>query len=272
MLRTCYPDWGRQAVQQTITAGKVRVNGRIVWLCSWHLRNGDTVTVTEPPPPKPLPSTEFDMAWLIADDGDILAVNKPAGLLSEPANAPEASNLFDLARRRFGELTLFHRLDRDTSGVLLLTRPGPINKLLTVAFQTHVVQKEYLAVVSSPNQLAQAGVITVRLAPDPRRQDRMVTVERGGQPAITRYAIVASSEVGQLVRLWPQTGRMHQLRVHLAFMGAPILGDRLYGELRSASRLMLHARRIQLPVTADDLRSYSASLPDEFLLRDEENV
>jgi 23S rRNA pseudouridine1911/1915/1917 synthase len=264
-LRNQFSQWGRQAVQRQITAGKVRVNGRIVRLASWEVRTGDQVEIADPPPEKPPPPTEFDDAWLIAAEDDLIAVNKPAGLLSEPTRFAKAANLLDLARSRFGELVLFHRLDRDTSGVMILSRPGPINRYLDEAFQNRAVVKEYLAVVDTPNRLQSSGTINARLGPDLRRRDRMMVVPRGGQLAVTEYVIEQESPGKQLVRLRPQTGRTHQLRVHLASLDAPILGDRLYGRWKEGERLMLHAERIELPALENFLsRSFSAPLPAGF--------
>lgn len=264
LLRRTFPSWGRQAVQRCIAAGHVSVNGRTVWLASWQVENGDLVEVRNPPEAKPAPCTVFDDAWLIADEGDILAVNKPEGLLSEPARSPDIANLRDLARSRFGDVTLFHRLDRDTSGVILLTRRGDVNRQLSKAFQTGAVEKEYLAIVAAPNRLAPAGVITARLSQHSQRCDKMCVVEKGGQRAITRYEVVETRSDRQLVRLRPQTGRTHQLRVHLAHLNAPILGDRLYGDVSSAPRLMLHALRISVTLASDDVRSFCAPLPASF--------
>lgn len=266
-LRDRFPAWGRQAVQRAIGAGKVRVNGRTVWLASWQVQRGDTVEVLEPPPAKAAPPAAFEDAWLIADDGDVIAVNKPAGLLAEPTRWGQGANLRDLAAVRFGAVLLFHRLDRDTSGVVLLTRPGPLNAALSAAFQARQVTKEYVAVVAAPNRLEAAGVISLRLGQHPQRRDMMAVVERGGQHAVTRYAVEASAEGRQLVRLWPETGRTHQLRVHLAALGAPILGDRLYGAADSAARLLLHAWRIGLPPGAPLAgRTYFAPLPPGFVI------
>ncbi|MEZ4737016.1 MAG: RNA pseudouridine synthase [Caldilineaceae bacterium] len=151
-----------------------------------------------------------------------------------------------------------------------MTRPGPINQYLDHAFKEGLVQKEYLAVVAKPNQLTQSGVIDARLDSHSQRRDMMTVVMRGGKAAVTRYAIVAENKERQLVRLWPETGRTHQLRVHLAHLNAPILGDRLYGRADSATRLLLHAHRITLP-DLDDFpsRTYIASLPPEFALKSE---
>jgi 23S rRNA pseudouridine1911/1915/1917 synthase len=266
VLRTAYPQTGRQAVQRLIGAGQVAVNGQTVRLSSWLVRNGDRVALLAEPPAKPAQPGAFDDSWIIAQDDDLLAVNKPAGLLSEKARDPHAAALLDLAAARFGPLTLFHRLDRDTSGVVLLTRGGPINRYLDAAFKDGSVTKEYLAVVALPNRLAGQGMIAARLGPHPDRRDMIAVVERGGQRAVTRYAVVAETEDRQWVRLWPETGRTHQLRVHLASLGAPIIGDRLYNPAwQQAERLMLHAWRITLPaVEGWPERVFTTPLPADF--------
>lgn len=264
VLRARYPQSGRQAIQQLIGRRQVLVNGREVWLASWQVANGDAITVLAAPAMLPDQPDRFDPAWLLADQGDLLAVNKPAGLLSEPKRGADRASLLALASARFGPLTLFHRLDRDTSGVMLLTRGGAINAQLAQAFQTHQVVKEYRAVVTAPNRLAASGVIDARLQPSAQRRDCMEVTAKGGQRAITRYRVIAAAADRAWVQLFPETGRQHQLRVHLAHLGAAILGDRLYGEAASAPRLLLHAQRIELPAAIfGATRSFTAPLPAE---------
>ncbi len=266
MLRDQFPLWGRQAVKRLIAAGKVQLNGRVVWLASWEVQNGDRLEIASAPSPKAPPPDTFDDAWVIAQEADVIAINKPAGLLCEPKRFSRTPNLLDLASARFGKIVLFHRLDRDTSGVVLLTRPGEINKYLDAAFKSHAIFKEYVAVVAMPNRLEPEGIIDVRLGPDPGRRDRMTVVQRGGQRAVTRYSIESESNGRQRVRLWPQTGRTHQLRLHLAHLSAPILGDRLYGPRPGEiQRLLLHAERLELPATEEfPARSFTAPLPNGF--------
>lgn len=268
VLRDRFPDWGRQAVQQLITAKGVRVNGRPVWLASWQVQNGDRLEILQPPAAKPAPLAAFDDRWLIAQDADLIVVNKPEGLLSEaPPLRDTAANLLDLAKVRFGDLILFHRLDRDTSGVVLLTRPGPINQYLDRAFKEGLIEKEYLAVVAKPNQLQTHGLIDAALDVHPQRRDMMQVVKRGGKRAITEYCIAEEAGMRQVIGLRPQTGRTHQLRVHLALLGAPILGDRLYGDPASAQRLLLHAHRLVLPALMGfPARTYLAPESPEFRL------
>ena len=266
VLRDRFPQWGRQAVQRSISAGKVRLNARVVRLASWEVHRGDRVEISDPPVAKLPPPESLHNDWIVSEEADLIVINKPAGLLSQAARFGTTTSLLDLAQARFGEVVLFHRLDRDTSGLVLLTRPGAINKYLDEAFKSHTVQKEYLAVVATPNRLEPSGVIEARLGPDQRRRDQMQVVPRGGQRAVTRYAVEQQVADRQLVRLWPETGRTHQLRVHLAHLGAPIVGDRLYGTRPAdEARLLLHAERISLPEAEGfSARSYYAPLPAGF--------
>ena len=266
VLRTQFPEWGRKTVNQLINQRNVRVNGQTVWLNSWKVKNGDRLDIQAIPDALPEAITKFDEHWLIRDDGDVIAVNKPAGLLSQSTRWREDNNLLYLAEKRFGKVALFHRLDRDTSGVILLTRPGSINQYLDTAFKSQTIQKEYWAVVKTPNQLSASGTLNFPLAPHPQRRDMMVTVNSGGQSAVTNYVIERTVKNLQLVRILPQTGRMHQIRVHLQAMDAPILGDRLYSaDSDQYERLYLHAKSITLPSSGDfPERAYSAPIPKIF--------
>jgi RluA family pseudouridine synthase len=241
----------------------LRINGRVVRLCSWQVANGDSIEITRPTRPKPAPPTAFDERWVITHESDLIAMYKPAGLRVEPVRAGDRGNLLALAQERYGPLHLFHRLDRDTSGVVLLTLGGEIDAQLDAAFKQREVVKEYVAVVAAPNDLPPEAVIRQRLAPHPRRRDMMRVVARGGQAAITRFCVIAENGDRMWLRVWPVTGRTHQIRIHLAHLGAPVLGDRLYGDVASAERLLLHARRIDLPALGErGPRTYTAPLPE----------
>ena len=265
-LRSAFPDWGRRAVDEVIAAKHVHVNGRAVWLASWAVEPGDRIEVLRPPVAKPAGPSGFDDAWLIHADDDIVVVDKPSGLRAEGTRAEDRSpNLLSLCAARFGEVTLAHRLDRDTSGVLVLARTRLARQALDEAFQSHTLDKHYVAVVHAPNRLAAEGWISLPLANDPRRRDRMVAVERGGKPARTRYRVASSGSHSAMVDLWPATGRTHQLRVHCAALGAPILGDRLYGSAETAPRLMLHAHSLEVPaISGTGTRTFVAPLPPGF--------
>lgn len=266
-LRQRFPHWGRKAIGTAISSRSVKVNGKVVWLASWEVFNGDVIDADVPEDDQPKPREVFDAGWLVADEGDIIVVNKPAGLLTAPSRAVNSVNLHDLAQAHFGELLLIHRLDRDTSGLVLLTRPGKMTKLVAKAFASRKVSKEYRAVVGWPNRLKAEGVIEAKLGIDPNRRDQMVVSDAEGQTATTRYQLLphVAGTKSQQVQLWPETGRTHQLRVHLAHLGSPILGDRLYGNIHSAKRLMLHAHRLELPRLGErGEKSFEAKLPEGF--------
>lgn len=266
-LRGQYPDWGRQAVKQILNRRQVRVNGRAVWLGSWQVENGDRIEVENPPAGKPQGPERFDDGWMLAEEEDLIVVNKPAGLRSQATRAGGQDNLLDLATARFGALHLFHRLDRDTSGVCLLTRPGPVNAYLDGAFKQRRVEKGYIALVATGGRLETTGVISERLKQHPKRRDKMVVTGKGGQRTETHYEVVGEAGGLQLVRLRPITGRTHQLRVHLAHLGTAVVGDRLYGGgEKQAGRLMLHAYAIGLPEAEGfPARQYTAAPGANFL-------
>lgn len=267
VIRNQVPEFGRRAVQRLVTSKKVRVNGRLVWLCSWQVSNGDQIEIQAPKPKVEEKTASFDDSWLIEKQSDVIAVSKPAGLLSHKTRAQGSDDILGLAMARFGPVFLFHRLDRDTSGVMLLTMHGPINRYLDTAFKEGEIEKEYIACIPARNHLDPSGEIKTRMRNHPKRRDRMIVAPHG-KPAHTNYEILAEEEDRQLIRLWPKTGRTHQLRVHMAHLYAPIFGDRIYGRGRKqCRRLLLHAFRITLP-DADGFpeRIFSAPIPEDFLV------
>ncbi len=158
------------------------------------------------------PSWSFDERWVLrdpADHGDgIAALDKPSGLRSEPTHAGDDDNLLTLAAPRFGPgLHLVHRLDRDTSGVVLLATPAADRRALDAAFKGREVEKRYMAVVTgAADALDDEGELRDRLARDPARRDRMVVVPKGGDGALTRYRVVHRGRTRSVVELWPVTG------------------------------------------------------------------
>lgn len=261
-IRNFFPSLGKKAAGKLIQDRQVRVNGKTVWLASWKVHPGDRIEIKDPPTRKSPVFSGFDDTWLLADEGDLLVVCKPAGLLSQSARGRSKVNLLSFAQERFGEeVRLFHRLDRDTSGLCLLTRPGPVNAYLDEAFKARQVKKYYRAILQTTGRLEEQGELRSYLAPDPRQPDRMMEVEKGGKFAFTSYQILGKEEAGWQIALQPHTGRTHQLRVQLAVQDAPIIGDRLYGGSR-APRLMLHSARIELPAIEEwPLRSWQCRSP-----------
>lgn len=266
VVRDNFPGWGRRAVQAHVNAGKASVNGKKVWMCSWQVDNGDRVEISKKPERENSRPKDFNDDWIIAGRDDVIAINKPAGILSHATRRTIKDDLLNLASVRFGPLYLFHRLDRDTSGVVIFTHPGPVNRYLDTAFKEGSIGKEYIALVKADTDYDSSGTIRARIGSHPKRRDMMTVIERGGRKAVTRYETLGEAEGKRLLLLRPETGRTHQLRVHMQYIGSPILGDRLYGGKGTATRLLLHARRIVLP-DQDGFpeRSFVADIPEDFL-------
>jgi tRNA pseudouridine32 synthase/23S rRNA pseudouridine746 synthase len=187
----------------------------------------------------------------------LVAVVKPAGLLSQPGLGPERADC--LLRRlapRWPELLLVHRLDQATAGLLLLARDPSTHRALSRAFAERRVGKTYLARVRGC-PFGRGGRLEQPLARLSSRPPRYgaVPLERGGKPALTRWRLLVPGRDSSLLLLTPHTGRSHQLRVHLALLGHPILGDDLYGEpAPGPMRLHATALRLRHPVTGERLR------------------
>ena len=253
-IQSLQPTWSRSAIKAMLNARQIQVNNKKVWVASWEVKAGDIITILNPPQEKEAdPFPKFNPAWVIQETEEYIAVNKPHGLLSHQTWDKQRNGLLELARQHYSpDVALFHRLDKDTSGVILLTRSHSFNQYLDHVFKEHLTQKEYLAVVPKPNDLKHAGDIKTNIIPMPNQYNKMMAVKTGGKFAHTRYVIEQETDTKQLVRLFLLTGRTHQLRVHMRHMHAPIYGDPIYGENQfRAPRLMLHAQRLILPATEE---------------------
>lgn len=191
----------------------------------------------------------FGPIRIIHRDASLLIVEKPAGLLSVPGkSAALADCLLSRLAREDSDVRLVHRLDRDTSGVMVFARSAPAQRHLGLQFERRHVTKRYVACVTGkPKQ--DTGVIDLPLTADWPRRPMQKVCHTSGRPARTRWQVIARTQSGARLALTPETGRSHQLRVHLAEIGHPILGDPLYGSAYGgapAHRLMLHAECLNL--------------------------
>jgi tRNA pseudouridine32 synthase/23S rRNA pseudouridine746 synthase len=212
---------------------------------------------------KPLALSDAEIAFVrglvIHQDDDLLAVNKPSGLSSQGGRI-DVNTLDELlgafAKSSGSRPRLVHRLDRDTSGVLLAARSQPAAAYMGKAMMARRVRKTYLALVAPGAPAPREGLIEAALLREDIGRDSRVRVCDGGDPeakaATTRYRTLAANDQAALVELRPMTGRMHQLRVHLAHIGRPIAGDARYGGAmvlggHAVPRLMLHAKALAFP-------------------------
>lgn len=228
---------------------------------------------------QPVSLTEEEIAavrsWVVHEDAHLIAFNKPSGLSSQGGRI-RANTLDDLlwafARSNGKRPDLVHRLDRDTSGVILAAKTKPAASFFGKAMQMQRFRKTYVALVSAAPD-PRAGRINAALRREEiGRESYMRVVEfdaPGAQGAVSGYRTLAFSEDGALVELSPETGRMHQLRVHMASIGRPLVGDVRYGGTltfagRAAPRLMLHAVSLSFPHPDGGRLTVEAPEPDDF--------
>lgn len=200
------------------------------------------------PPEVPLEVIHADSAMLVAV--------KPAGLLSVPGRGPDKADCLSARLgAEFGDVLTVHRLDMETSGLMVFARTGEAQRALSRQFETRTVYKAYVARLEGEMK-GESGVVDLPLIRDwPNRPLQKVCLDTG-KPSRTRWRIVSRGGGETRVVLQPITGRSHQLRVHMAALGHPILGDTLYGSREGEARMMLHAGRLRLdhPVTGERQR------------------
>jgi tRNA pseudouridine32 synthase/23S rRNA pseudouridine746 synthase len=209
---------------------------------------------------------------LIHEDAAILAFNKPSGMASQGGSSVGQSLddlLWAFARSNGKRPRLVHRLDQGTSGVILTARTQPAAAFLSAAFAGRDAKKTYLALVKGKIPPAEHGVIDASLVKvEEGGRPRMILAREGrknAQPARTGWQVLARNGDHALMQLTPETGRMHQIRVHLMSLGCPILGDGLYGEGQgTGARVMLHAARLEVPHPDGSTLALEAPVPEDF--------
>ena len=213
-------------------------------------------TAYAPPPDPP---------QILQADHELLFVNKPAGLLSVPGKGPELADcLIERLRVAFPEVLLVHRLDRDTSGVMVFALTPHAQRHLGLQFEKRQTRKHYIALVQGDLQ-PETGRVDLPLAVDWPNRPRQMVCHDTGRPAQTDWKVLKREGTHTRARLAPLTGRSHQLRVHMLALGHPILGDPLYAEgaARDYPRLMLHAQSLRLR-HPDGGRGITVSAPCPF--------
>lgn len=289
LLRAHYPWRSRTHFQHLLARGDVRVNGAAA-KASQRVRPGDEVSVSLPRDPSaPEQEDPSDLVVLYEDD-DLVVVDKPSGMTAHPVGRIRHGTLINKLHARYRRRApgqdvvprLGHRLDKDTSGVLLCVKNRAVDAAVTELFTRRKVRKTYLALVAGVPR-ASEGTIDAPLAPDPDGPTVLAMgVSAEGLPSRTRWRLREAFARHALLELEPLTGRTHQLRVHLRLLGHPIVCDHLYGDVRPLwrstlegapvagepgpllARLALHAHRLVLshPVTGAPLDLLSP-LPDD---------
>ena len=268
-----YPELSRTQAQRLIGDGYIKVNDRQA-KAGLKLNVGDRLTISLPPPaPSSLLPEDIPLD-IIYEDDDLLVVDKPAGLAVHPAPGHPAHTLVNAVLSHLSFLPdtddwrrpgIVHRLDKDTSGLMLVAKNSAAHLNLAGQFKARSVVKAYLVLVKG--QLTpEEGVIEAPIGRDRRNRQRMAVVaEDKGREARTQYHVVSYIGDYTLLEVRPETGRTHQIRVHLAAIGYPVIGDKVYG-VKSAhlSRQFVHASRLgfKLPSTGEYIEFTSELPPD----------
>ena len=259
------PSISRSLWQKYIKAGYVSVNQRVVTAPKFEVDETDEIAVK-------LPEQEQASAELpiLYEDDDVMVVNKPSGLLTHAKDGlstePTVAEIIR-AKTSFASDTdrpgIVHRLDRDTSGVLIIAKTADAAAHLQRQFAQRTAKKTYLAVTDGVPKLA-AAKIDLPIGRNPSAPSTF-RVDPNGKPAQTNYQVLAVADSKALIELKPTTGRTHQLRVHMAYLNTPILGDRVYGK-PNASRLMLHAHKLEITLPSGERKTFEAAVPEEFFI------
>lgn len=251
LMKEIYKSYNRSSLQKFIESGFVRVDGEMVLKPNAKFSRGVKIDLKVPEIVK---NTDL-VPEVVYEDENVLVVNKPAGLLSEFKGeyCPEAT-LADYG-------LIVHRLDRDTSGVIILAKNEETQSMLRRQFQERKTHKTYFAVVLGRLKLDEAR-IDLPMMRDLKRPTTF-RVDANGKPAETFYRVLKTDGVHSLVELRPTTGRTHQLRVHMKYLGHPILGDPVYGE-EKADRLYLHAGRLEITLPGGVRKVFEVPMPESF--------
>ncbi len=264
----------RSRLKKLIVEGRVTVNGEVRSV-GYKVREGDQVTV-QVPAPVPLDTVAEDIPLnIIFEDEFLIALDKPAGIVVHPAPGHSAGTLVNALLHHCKDLPgiggverpgIVHRLDKDTSGLVLVAKTEAAHKNLAAQFKKREIRKEYLAIVKG-NVKKDAGSIHAAIGRHKIHRKKMDTKASNGREASTEYQVVHRCKIWSYLKLWPKTGRTHQIRVHLASIHHPIIGDQLYGGKSTdlkMPRQALHAHKLELkhPIKGSNL-SFRAPLPQD---------
>jgi 23S rRNA pseudouridine1911/1915/1917 synthase len=270
------PEFSRSRIQGLIAEGLVDVDGHAAKKAGLPLEAGSTLTVRIPPPvPTELIPEDIPLDVIFEND-ELLVVNKPAGMVVHPAVGHTSGTLVNAVLGHDPEMEgiggeerpgVVHRLDKDTSGLILLAKNERAHRWLQDQFRLRTVDKTYLALVEGAPPTP-SGRVEAHIGRDPKNRKRMAVVSSGkGREAISEYKTLERFRHHTLLEFHPLTGRTHQIRLHCAFLKCPIVGDEVYGRKNPSilpHRHFLHAHRLKIVLPREEKpHMFEAPLPDE---------
>lgn len=275
-LVTCIPEYSRSRIQKLINSGSVRLDGVVIEKNGYKLDSKVVIKITIPPiaPSKLIP--EKIPLTIIYEDENILVVDKPAGMVVHPSAGHQSGTLVHAVLGHVPDIEgvggehrpgVVHRLDKDTSGVILMAKNDKALHYFGKQFSKRQVKKTYLALVDGKPPTPE-GRVEAPIGRDPTHRQRMAVVQRNkGRDAVTEYSTKHTYAAHSLLSLHPITGRTHQIRVHLAFLDTPVVADTTYGRRTptiSLERQFLHAAQLKVKLLdQSEFTSFESPLPKD---------
>jgi 23S rRNA pseudouridine1911/1915/1917 synthase len=275
-LTTCLPEFSRSRLQGLIREGFVSVNGETITKTGQDLEPGERVSIHIPAPvPSGLIAEDIPLE-VIFENNDLLVVNKPAGMVVHPSPGHYSGTLVHAALGHAPEMEgiggeerpgIVHRLDKDTSGLIVVAKNEQAHRWLQDQFRSRIVEKIYLALVEGKPPTP-SGRVEAPIGRNATQRKLMSVVSKEkGREAVSEYKTLESFPEHTLLEIHPLTGRTHQIRVHMSFLGCPVVGDKVYGKKKPTldlDRHFLHAYRLKIILPGESkAREFEAGMPGE---------
>ena len=275
-LVTKLPEFSRSRLQSLIKNGFVDVDGRTITKSGFLVEREAEIEVRIPPSEPSVLIPEEIPLKIIFENDDLIVVNKPAGMVVHPSAGHQSGTLVHAVLAHSDEIEgvggiqrpgVVHRLDKDTSGLILLAKNDRAHQWLQEEFRSRRVEKTYLTLVDGAPP-TKRGRVEAAIGRDPVDRKRMaVVLPEKGRSAVSEYSTKTQYQQHTLLEVHPVTGRTHQIRLHMAFLGCPVVGDRIYGRRRPSldiDRQFLHAARLSIRLPGESLPvEFEAPLPDD---------
>lgn len=261
VLAKLLPEFSRAFLAKQIESGLVKVNRRVITSVKTKVKVGEFIEAEIVAPSEEIIPQAIKLD-IIYEDKDSVVINKPAGIVMHPAGKLKSDTLANALKYKYKEFYLVHRLDRDTSGLVLVAKTKKVKDFLSDLFAKRHVHKTYLALLK--------GKIAPSIAcidlPIKRIPGGKFTAKAGGRLAESCYKVKEYFKKYSLVEVSPKTGRTHQIRVHFSAIGHPVVGDKLYGTMEdNLTRQFLHAAKIEFKDWAGKMRNFSAPMPKDLM-------
>ena len=267
-------DFTRTRIQQLIKDRNITVNGKPT-KSSYKIEENDEIIIEVPEVETTEIKPENIKIDVVYEDSDIAVINKQAGLVVHPAHGHYSGTLVNAILYHIKDLSgingeirpgIVHRLDKDTSGLIVIAKNDKVHTALTEMFQEKKIRKTYLAILKGKLNKSEGKIVT-QIGRDKNDRKKMTVIDdiTKGKNAITNYRVISQNNLFTLVKVNIETGRTHQIRVHMRYLGYPILGDSVYGRKDNEKRQMLHAYKLEFlhPVTGRQME-FTGEIPEDF--------